>query len=271
LCGTRGSIASPGAATARYGGDTSALEVTSSSGRLLFLDAGSGIRGLGDDTDGMERVDVLLTHLHMDHILGLPFFTPLLDPDVEVHIWGPISTTKTVQERLSRYLSPPLFPVRVRDLPGVTFHDVPPGVFELDSIKVTADLICHPGPTLGYRLEDSGAVIAYLPDHEPALCSTDFPGPPEWTSGYDLARGADLLIHDSQYTDEEYEERVGWGHSSYSHLLGFARLTGVGALATFHHDPSHDDETLDGMHDWLEAHAEGVGILRGRPGMVIDL
>lgn len=271
MCGTRGSIASPGAATALYGGDTSAVEVTSSDGRVLFLDAGSGIRGLGLDADDMGRVDVLLTHLHMDHILGLPFFTPLLDPEVEVHIWGPISTTKTVQERLSRYLSPPLFPVRVRDLPGVTFHDVPPGIFELDSIKVTADLICHPGPTLGFRLEDSGSAVAYLPDHEPALCSSAFPGPPEWTSGYDLAQGADLLIHDSQYTDEEYVERVGWGHSSYGHLLDFARLTEVRTLATFHHDPSHDDDTLNGMHDWLEARAEGLRIVRGIHGVVIDV
>jgi ribonuclease BN (tRNA processing enzyme) len=103
------------------------------------------------------------------------------------------------------------------------------------------------------------------------LCSTDFPGPAEWTSGYDLAHGADLLLHDSQYTDEEYVERVGWGHSSYNHLLGFAHLTEVGSLATFHHDPSHDDDTLDGMHDWLEAHAEGLRIIRGKPGVVIDL
>jgi ribonuclease BN (tRNA processing enzyme) len=247
------------------------VEITSSSGRLLFLDAGSGIRTLGEDAAGLERVDVLLTHLHMDHILGLPFFAPLLDPEVEVHIWGPISTTRTVQERLSRYLSPPLFPVRVRDLPSVIFHDVPPGVFELDSVRVSADLVCHPGPTLGYRLEDSGSVVTYLPDHEPALCSADFPGPAEWTSGHDLAQGADLLIHDSQYTDQEYEDRVGWGHSSYSHLLGFALLTGVETLATFHHDPSHNDQKLNEMHRWLEDRADGVEVIRGRPGVEVDL
>jgi len=238
---------------------------------VLFLDAGSGIRTLGEDVEGLERVDVLLTHLHMDHILGLPFFSPLLDPEVEVHIWGPISTTKTIQERLSRYLSPPLFPVRIRDLPGVSFHDVPPGVFELDSVEVTADLVCHPGPTLGYRLEDSGSVLTYLPDHEPALCSSNFPGPPEWTSGHDLARGADLLLHDSQYTDEEYRERVGWGHSSYSHLLGFARQTGVKTLVSFHHDPTHDDEMLDELHLWLEERAGEIEIIPGKPGVVIDL
>ncbi|MGH8872270.1 MAG: MBL fold metallo-hydrolase [Acidimicrobiia bacterium] len=258
-------------ATARYGGDTSAVEVMSSSGRFLFLDAGSGIRTLSDDARGLDRVDVLLTHLHMDHILGLPFFAPLLDPEVEVHIWGPISTTKTLQERLSRYLSPPLFPVRVRDLPSVSFHDMPPGVFEIGSIRITADLVCHPGPTLGYRLEDSGSVVTYLPDHEPALSSSAFPGPPEWTSGYDLAEGADLLIHDSQYTDEEYAQRVGWGHSSYTHLLGFARHTGAKTLTTYHHDPAHSDEMLDGTHQWLRQEAAGIDIVPGMPGVVLDL
>lgn len=247
------------------------MEVVSNSGRLLFLDAGSGIRTLSEDASGLDRVDVLLTHLHIDHIVGLPFFTPLLDPEVDVRIWGPISTTKTVQERLSRYLSPPLFPVRVRDLPSVSFHDVPPGVFELDSIRVTADLVCHPGPTLGYRLEDSGSTVAYLPDHEPALCSKDFPGDPEWTSGHDLAKEADLLIHDSQYTDEEYGQRVGWGHSSYTHLLDFAHQTEVKTLATYHHDPAHTDLMLDGTHDWLRERGNGIEIIAGKPGVVIDL
>lgn len=258
-------------ATAGYGGDTSAVRLTSAAGRLFFLDAGSGIRTLGDHADDVERVDVLLTHLHMDHILGLPFFKPLLDPEIEVHIWGPISTTKTLQERLRRYLSPPLFPVRVRDLPSVVFHDVSPGVFELGSMKIAADLVCHPGPTLGFRLEDSGSTVTYLPDHEPALCSSEFPRLAEWTSGCDLAEGADLLIHDSQYTDAEYEERVGWGHSSHRHMLDFARLTQVRSLATFHHDPSHTDVMLDGMHTELEAQAEDIGIVRGRSGVVVEI
>lgn len=245
--------------------------MTSDRGRRIFLDAGSGIRTLGDDVTGQDRVDVLLTHLHMDHIVGLPFFAPLLDPAIEVHIWGPISTTKTVQERLHRYLSPPLFPVRVRDLPSVSFHDVPPGRFDLDSIRVLADLVCHPGPTLGYRLEENGSVVTYLPDHEPALCSDSFPGDRDWTSGHDLGSDSDLLIHDSQYTDREYEDRMGWGHSSYSHLLDFARLVGARSLATFHHDPSHTDDFLDDLHADLESRAPDLEIVRGMPGVEIVL
>ncbi|MGH8948793.1 MAG: MBL fold metallo-hydrolase, partial [Acidimicrobiia bacterium] len=188
-----------------------------------------------------------------------------------VDVWGPISTTQTLKERLNRYLSPPLFPVRVRDLSNVVFHDVSPGSFDIDGIQVTADLVSHPGPTLGYRLEEAGRILTYLPDHEPALGVPDFPNNPDWTSGYSLAAGADLLIHDSQYTDEEYLERVGWGHSSYSHLLAFATMTGIGTLMTFHHDPDHSDQTLDEAHEWLRASGQAFAIVPGTHGAVFDV
>ncbi len=238
---------------------------------LVVLDAGSGIRTLGPECEGVTQVDVLLTHLHMDHIQGLPFFAPLHDPDVRVDVWGPVSNGQNLQERLNRYLSPPLFPVRVRDLPNVVFHDVAPGTFEIDGIEVTADLVSHPGPTLGFRLETAGGVFTYLPDHEPALGSRNFPGDGEWTSGYSLALGADVLVHDSQYTDEEYVERVGWGHSSLTHVLKFAGLTQVKRLVTFHHDPAHSDEMLDDTHERLLERADGFEVVPGMPGTTFDL
>lgn len=245
--------------------------VTTGNGRMIILDAGSGVRGLAADIKGIERVDVLLSHLHMDHVQGLPFLEPLLAPEVRVDIWGPISTTKALKERLALYLSPPLFPVRLRDLENVWFHDVPPGVFEVDTVSVTADLICHPGPTLGFRLEEAGATLAYLPDHEPALGARDFPGEASWTSGHDLAQGATVLIHDSQYTEEQYLTRVGWGHSSYRHLLDFAAMTGVGTLVTFHHDPSHSDEMLDEVHRRLAKEADTFELVPGKAGLSFDL
>lgn len=255
LWGTRGSLAAPGPQTARYGGNTACVEVRGSGGGLLVLDAGTGIRPLGA-TVGPEttRVDVMLTHLHMDHIQGLGFFEPLYIPNLEVHVWGPPSTTLHLRERLARYLSPPLFPVRIRDLPcSLTLHDVPLGPFEIGEFMLRADLVCHPDPTVGYRISNGGATMAYLADHEPALGTRRFPGRPEWTSGFELATGADLLIHDTQYTDSEYDSHVGWGHSAISHTLAFAEMAGVGRLVTFHHDPGHDDGMIDALIDGVLA------------------
>jgi len=247
LWGTRGSLAAPGPETVRYGGNTACVELRAADGSLLILDAGTGIRRLGG-TIGPEvpRVDLLLTHLHMDHIQGLGFFRPLDEPDQEVHIWGPPSTTLDLRARLGRYLSPPLFPVRLRDLPcRLTLHDVPLEPFEIGPLRIEASLVCHPGATVGYRISENGASLAYLPDHEPALGVRRFPLAPEWTSGIDLAARADLLIHDAQYTTAEYGTRVGWGHSTIDHALRFAAAAGVRRMVSFHHDPAHSDTMLD--------------------------
>jgi phosphoribosyl 1,2-cyclic phosphodiesterase len=247
LFGTRGSLATPGVETSRYGGNTSAVEVRSSDGAVLVLDAGTGIRQLGSQVPpDASRIDILLTHLHMDHIQGLGFFGPLYNPQVDVHIWGPSSGTLSLAGRLSRYLSPPLFPVHLRDLPRVTCHHVPCPVVEIGPFRVATALVCHPGPTVGYRIADGGGTVVYLPDHEPALVIKGGQWPePEWISGYDLAADADLLIHDSQYTDEEYHHCIGWGHSTYRQAFEFANEVRAKELVPFHHDPSHNDETLD--------------------------
>ena len=176
-----------------------------------------------------------------------------------------------LRERLGRYLSPPLFPVRIRDLPNVRFHDVPPGEFEIGGFKVLADLVSHPGPTLGYRLEEDGASICYIPDHEPALAGGALASEPEWMSGFRLAQRCQVLIHDSQYTDEEYAERVGWGHTSHSHLLAFAAATDVDRLVTFHHDPGHNDADLDAIHEDLATRAEGFEVVPGKSGLVLEV
>jgi phosphoribosyl 1,2-cyclic phosphodiesterase len=252
LWGTRGSIATPGPESVRYGGDTSCVEVRARDGSLLVLDAGTGVRRLGDTiTPDVGRVDLLLSHLHMDHIQGLGFFEPLFMPGLPVHIWGPSSTTEELRERLQRYLSPPLFPVRLRDLPcRLVLHDaVQLREFCAGPFEVTADLVCHPGPTLGFRIESGGASLAYMPDHEPALGAKRFPTDPEWTSGMGIARGVDLLIHDAQYSDEEYPRYVGWGHSSISHALAFAEAAGVRKLVPYHHDPAHSDAALDALYE----------------------
>ena len=251
LWGTRGSVATPGPETMRYGGNTSCVEVLGRDGTLLVLDAGTGIRRLGDSVGPeITRIDLLLTHLHMDHILGLGFFDPLFRDDLDIHVWGPSTITLDLRDHLNRYLSPPLFPVRLCDLPcDLHLHDVVAmGPFRVGGFQITSSLVCHPGPTVGYRIEGDGASLAYIPDHEPALGRSDLPEDSNWVSGMELARGVDLLIHDAQYTAEEYPDHVGWGHSALPHVLDFARRAGVAALVPFHHDPSHSDDSLDAIY-----------------------
>jgi phosphoribosyl 1,2-cyclic phosphodiesterase len=255
LWGVRGSVPTPGPETARYGGNTACVEVRGDDGSLVVLDAGTGISALGDHLpESVRRIDVLLTHLHMDHILGLGFFAGLYRGGLEVHLWGPASSLNGLRARLSRYLSPPLFPVRLRELGcDLSIHDVPFGTFDIPGFTVTAALVCHPGPTVGYRLFDGTSTLAYLPDHEPALGARRFPDSPRWTSGYDVAAGADLLVHDAQYTEEEYPEHVGWGHSTIDQALLYATAVEAKHLVLFHHDPRHHDDHLDALFAGVRA------------------
>ena len=274
LWGTRGSLATPGPETIRYGGNTSCVEVQGDDGTRVVLDAGTGIRHLGA-TLGSEvtRIDLLLTHLHLDHIQGLGFFEPLNRPSQEVHIWGPPSTTLDLRSRLARYLSPPLFPVRLRDLPcRLILHDVPLGGFELGCLQIVAALVLHPGPTVGYRIVGNGVSLAYLPDHEPALGADPFPGESDWTSGVELAAGVDLLIHDAQYTPAEYLTHVGWGHSTLPQAIAFATRAGVKRLVPFHHDPAHTDDMLDRLFDEIRRASNlPFEIIPGREGVTFEL
>ena len=274
LFGTRGSIPAPGPETIKYGGNTASVEVRGNDGTILVLDAGTGIRRLGTHLATTTRVDILLSHLHMDHIQGLGFFGPLFNPLIKVHVWGPASSVHTLEARLARYLSPPLFPVHLRDLPNVVCHEVPCSAFDIGPFRIQSSLICHPGPTVGYRIESEDGIVAYLCDHEPALGLPDGEGwpSPDWISGYDIALDADLLIHDAQYTDEEYARCIGWGHSTYRHAFEFAARVGAKRIVPFHHDPSHDDEMLDRLLDHAVAAFKCPCVASpGREGAIFEL
>jgi phosphoribosyl 1,2-cyclic phosphodiesterase len=257
--GARGSIPAPRAEMARHGGNTSCVEVTLSDGTEVILDAGTGICDLGRERSrGPDGVHLLLTHLHLDHIQGLMFFEPLFDPGCGVRVFGPVAGGGPLLQRLARYISAPLAPIEIRELPAqMTFEDVSSGSFQVGPATVEAAFVNHRGPTLGYRITDGDVTIAYIPDHEPALGQRLDRSNPDWISGLALARDADLLIHDSQYTEAEYEPRVGWGHSAVSHAVQFAQRSGARRVALFHHDPLHDDETVDSLAEAARAQANG--------------
>jgi phosphoribosyl 1,2-cyclic phosphodiesterase len=273
LWGTRGSIASAGPDTVEYGGNTACAEVEGRDGTIVILDAGTGVRRVGDTYKTPRRLDILLTHLHMDHIQGLGFFAPFFTDDFEIHVWGPPSATLDLRTRLTRYLSPPLFPIRLRDVAArLELHDAPMGEFQIGGLAVTSQMVIHPGPTVGYRISDGVSTMAYMPDHEPALSTNGHAPSPEWTSGHDLAADVDLLLHDAQYTAEEYVDRVGWGHSRIDDAVSLAKVAGAKRLVTFHHDPAHDDTELDAMLAGARVDAgRSLEVLPGREGGTFEI
>ena len=275
IWGCRGSIPTPGRETVRYGGNTSCVEVSFSNGTVLVLDAGSGIRPLGVELlrRRVRSVHLLLTHLHLDHLEGLRFFAPLFVAGMTLEIWGPRSPLFSLQERIARSFSPPLFPIDLRGVPAmVRFHDVPREPFTIDGASVSADLVAHPGPTLGFRIETATSSLAYLPDHEPALGGPIARMSPDWISGSSLADDVDVLLHDAQYSDDEYADKVGWGHSSVADAVAFARASNARRLLLFHHDPSHSDEVLERMQAEARTHAdEGEPPTLAYEGMTVDV
>ena len=255
ILGCRGSIPTAGPDVENYGGNTSCTEL-SAKGWHLLLDGGSGMRNANKMERPLQnRLDILLTHLHMDHIQGLGFFRPLFDPEMEIHIWGPASSRESLHTRLTTYLSPPLFPVYLRDLPcKLNLHEVDNSVFEIGPFTVQSHYVIHPGPTVGFRVSENNKVFTYIPDHEPALGLHGLTSDPEWISGIDLAKDADLLLHDAQYSTVEYDLRKGWGHSSMEDSLQFAAFARVKHLLLGHHDPSHSDKNLEEMLSDLKLH-----------------
>jgi phosphoribosyl 1,2-cyclic phosphodiesterase len=261
IWGARGSIPAPGPETMRYGGNTSCVEVTLSDGSTLILDAGTGIRNLGLALPRVEQpIHILLTHLHLDHIQGLMFFAPAFRPESEITIWGPASPEASLQDRVARYISAPLAPVEVRELPShVSFCEAEQVEWRIGPARIRAQAVNHRGPTLGYRIEDAGCTLCYIPDHEPGLGTPIAQLDDDWISGFALAQDASLLIHDCQYTDAEYANYLGWGHSPMSDALGFAHRVGAQKLMLFHHDPLHSDEFLDAFADEASCRWQELG------------
>jgi phosphoribosyl 1,2-cyclic phosphodiesterase len=276
IWGCRGSLATPGPKTLKFGGNTSCVAAELSDGTLIVLDAGTGIRNLGIALagNGPREIHLCLTHFHLDHVEGIGFFAPLFDPQTELHIWGPPSTERSLQERVALYLSPPVFPLSLADIPArLEFHDVPDGPWEIGGARLVATEVSHPGITIGYRLAENGSTFVYLPDHEPAVGVPLEALSSDWISGFGLAAGATALVHDAQYSEDEYHGKIGWGHSSVADAVTFATRATVGRLLLFHHDPLHDDRALEALQrrarELWAGGDEPPAI--AREGMTIDL
>ena len=238
----------------------------------LLLDLGTGLRAYGRELHSAPFHGVcLLTHLHWDHIQGLPFFSALLADGGELDLYGPAQSDEyTVAEAIGGIVCPPAFPVTMADFPGtLRCHDVPvgyqPPAFRVGGYHVTAREVPHLGRTLGYRITGHGRVITYIPDHQQPVDGSFEIDP----AVLELAEGADLLIHDAQFTPEEFTRKTHWGHSTAHYALHVAASAGADTLALFHHDPSHDDEMIDVQHDEFVAAGQfrGVQVVTAREGM----
>jgi phosphoribosyl 1,2-cyclic phosphodiesterase len=192
---------------------------------------------------------------------------------MEIHIWGPASSMHSLHSRLTRYLSPPLFPVLIRNLPcKLSLHEIGNSEFDIGPFRIQSRYVIHPGPTVGYRIKGQKTVFTYIPDHEPVLGRTGLSTDRRWISGIDLALEADLLLHDSQYSIEEYPFRAGWGHSSMDDTLHFASMAGVKHVLLAHHDPDHSDTQLNELFaDLKKRHNYSFRFELAAEGMEFDL
>jgi phosphoribosyl 1,2-cyclic phosphodiesterase len=253
--GVRGSVPTPGSSTVRYGGNTVCTDVRLADGTLLVLDAGTGLRELGHTLakEGHdERINVLLTHLHWDHILGLPFFGPLWKKETSIDIWPLANEAQRLAASRRTLFDGIHFPVRAADVPArVSFLEDDALVWKIGSARITRILLNHPGGAQGYRIDDEdGSSLAYITDNELAP-----PGPIE-TSTDALARftqGVDLLVHDAQYLAEDMPAKRGWGHSTVDDVLDLGLRAGAKHLVLFHHEPERDDDALDVLGALAEA------------------
>lgn len=240
--GVRGSLATPGPSTQRYGGNTACVEVRSGDDLLVF-DLGSGLRALGDHLARRRtrRVDLFLSHYHWDHIVGLPFFRPAYDPTVQLAVHGPRRGGRSVKELLAGQMRAPYFPVPLDQLRAqVAFSTVTSGSrTRVGGVQVTARELNHPGGAMGYRVDAPGGSIVYATDFEH--------GTPADDALIELASDADLLVYDATYTVAEYRRRRGWGHSTWQAGVAIARAAKARRLVLFHHDPDHDDDAVDAI------------------------
>ncbi len=263
--GTRGSIASPGPDTVRFGGNTPCLEVRVRDGRRFIFDAGTGIRPLGvsmmDEAETRDAV-VFFTHFHWDHIQGFHFFLPLYDPEASLRIIGPDQTHADIERLFAKQMVSINFPVPFAALSAtMKFANLGGSAWEEDGLCVRAMRVRHPSFTVGHRIEYGGVSLAYIPDNE--LANDSYRVGTGWRKRLvDFLGDVDVLVHDAMFTEEEYESKLDWGHSTFSQTVELAHEAGAKRVLFFHHDPRRSDQELTEIVDSHrgQAAARGYGI-----------
>ena len=247
--GTRGTRPTPGRKTLRYGGNTTCIEVRDKDDNLIIIDSGSGIAELGSGFEQSEplQAHLLITHTHLDHIQGFPFFPPAFVPGTHLTIVGPAGSAKSLQAAFADQMDPAYFPVRLDHMPAeMEFIERNPGeTFEVGGLRITPHLLMHPIPTFGYRIDEGPTRFAFATDNEIAMFANNENGTLKEMASW--CQDADLLVHDAQYSREEYKTHAGFGHSTYEEALALAEQAGVQQLAFFHHDPAHSDADVDAL------------------------
>jgi diguanylate cyclase (GGDEF)-like protein len=262
--GTRGSIPAPGPSTAKYGGNTSCVEVWPDDDTVIIFDSGTGIRELGRRLIELEkridRLHLLIGHMHWDHIQGFPFFAPAFSPAIELNIYAPAGFQRSLEDTLSGQMQYSYFPVKLQDLSGrIHYTELEEGFFRLGNVLVETQYLNHTAPSLAYRITTSEATLAYVTDHEPFWNSPGQQKPQFHHPGdqrhIEFLKRCDLVIHDAQYTQEEYRTKRGWGHSTIEYATDIAVAADVERLALFHHDPTHDDAQIEQIEHFARSRA----------------
>jgi diguanylate cyclase (GGDEF)-like protein len=279
--GTRGSIAAPGDRTARYGGNTSCTEVRTPDGTVIVLDCGTGARELGLHLTQTQKppihLHLFIGHTHWDHIQGFPFFVPAFIPGVELNVYAPLGFQQSLEEAMAGQMEYSYFPVKLRDLRSrIHFTELEEGFFRVGDVLVETQYLNHTAPTIAYRITSGRTTIAYVTDHEPFWKLEDgilhHPGDQRHVA---FMKDADLVIHDAQYSEEEYRQRVGWGHSTVEYAVDVAMEAGARRVALFHHDPTHDDAAMERLEAGAKARARAAGspieVFAAREGLELTL
>ena len=256
--GVRGSTPCPCPENMRYGGNTACVAVEAPDEDPIVFDIGTGLRFWGQKlpTDGSFRGTALVTHMHWDHVQGLPFFVPIDRPGAVLDVYGPTPEEGPWAEVFHHLMKPPYLPVRASELRGdIRFRDVNDDDLSIGNAKVKVRPVPHVGPTNGYRVDWNGVSIAYVSDHQapPGLDTV-----PE--AVLELCDGVDLLVHDAQYTPAEWEKKAHWGHCTVDYAVLVARESGARRLALFHHDPAHGDDEVDRLVEGARRTAARLGV-----------